>query len=62
MDGTASRANGAGFHYLATTSRRIVLVVALKPGRTIQVGHNGKDYEFGVILDPQSLIKALQSK
>ena len=36
--------------------------VALSTGRTIHIGHNGKDYEFGVILDPQALIKELQSK
>jgi hypothetical protein len=35
---------------------------ALKTGRTIHIGHNGKDYEVGVIPDPQALIKALQSK
>jgi hypothetical protein len=36
--------------------------IALSTGRTIHIGHNGKDYEFGVILDPQALIKELQSK
>lgn len=35
---------------------------ALKTGKTIHVGHYGKDYEFGIILDPQALIKALRSK
>lgn len=35
---------------------------ALGTGRTIHIGHNGKDYEFGVILDPQALIKEIQSK
>lgn len=35
---------------------------ALKTGRTIQIQHDGKDYEFGVILDPQALIDALKSK
>lgn len=35
---------------------------ALKTGRTIQLQHDGKDHEFGVILDPQALIEALQSK
>ena len=35
---------------------------ALDTGRTIHVGRNGKDFEFGVILDPQALIKEIQSK
>ena len=35
---------------------------ALQTGKTIQIGHNGKEYEFGVILDPQALIDALESK
>jgi hypothetical protein len=35
---------------------------ALEAGRTIQIQNNGKDYEFGVILDPQALIEALKSK
>lgn len=35
---------------------------ALKTGRTIQIQHDGKSYELGVILDPQALIKALQAK
>jgi subtilase family serine protease len=35
---------------------------ALKTGRIIQLQHNGKDYEFGVILDPQALIEALKTK
>jgi hypothetical protein len=34
---------------------------ALKTGRTIQVQHAGKDYEFGVILDPQTLIERITS-
>ncbi len=33
---------------------------ALQTGRTIQVDHNGEKYSFGVILDPQALIAALQ--
>jgi subtilisin family serine protease len=33
---------------------------ALQTGRTIRVEHNGKQYSFGVILDPQALIIALQ--
>jgi hypothetical protein len=33
---------------------------ALKTGRTIQVEHGGKSYSFGVILDPQALIAALE--
>jgi hypothetical protein len=35
---------------------------ALKTGQTIQLQHNGKEYEFGVVLDPQALIAALKSK
>ncbi|HSB00553.1 MAG TPA: S8/S53 family peptidase [Anaerolineales bacterium] len=35
---------------------------ALKTGRTIQLQHAGKDYEFGVILDPQALIEAIKNK
>jgi hypothetical protein len=33
---------------------------ALETGRTIQITHEGKEYSFGVILDPQALIAALQ--
>jgi hypothetical protein len=33
---------------------------ALQTGKTIQIQHNGKDYDFGVILDPQALIEALK--
>jgi subtilisin family serine protease len=33
---------------------------ALETGRTIQLTHEGKEYSFGVILDPQALIAALQ--
>lgn len=35
---------------------------ALSTGRTIPIQHQGKDYEFGVILDPQALIQALKAK
>jgi len=35
---------------------------ALQTGRTIQIIHDGEEYEFGVILDPQALINALKSK
>jgi hypothetical protein len=35
---------------------------ALKTGKTIQLQHDGKEYEFGVILDPQALIAALKSE
>ena len=35
---------------------------ALKTGQTIQLQHNGKEYEFGVILDPQALIEAVKVK
>ena len=33
---------------------------ALKTGRTIEISHEGKNYSFGVILDPVALIHALQ--
>jgi subtilisin family serine protease len=33
---------------------------ALKTGRITQIEHNGKQYPFGVILDPQALIATLQ--
>jgi hypothetical protein len=33
---------------------------ALQTGRTTQIEHNGKPYSFGVILDPQALIAAIQ--
>jgi hypothetical protein len=33
---------------------------ALATGKTIQLNHQGKDYSFGIILDPQALIAALQ--
>jgi len=35
---------------------------ALKTGKTIQLQHDGKEYEFGVILDPQTLINAIKGK
>lgn len=35
---------------------------ALSTGKTTQIEHEGTPYEFGVILDPQALIEALQSK
>lgn len=35
---------------------------ALNTGRTIHIGHNGRDYEFGVILDPQALIRSIESE
>jgi hypothetical protein len=35
---------------------------ALQTGRTIQLQHDGREYEFGVILDHQALTKALKSK
>ena len=34
---------------------------ALRTGKTTQIEHNGKQYSFGVILDPQALIAALQN-
>jgi hypothetical protein len=33
---------------------------ALKTGKTIQITHEGADYSFGVILNPQALITTLQ--
>ena len=33
---------------------------ALQTGQTTQLVHNGKSYSFGVILDPQALIAAIQ--
>jgi hypothetical protein len=36
--------------------------IALETGRTIQIQHDGKDYDFGVILDPQALIGAINNK
>ena len=36
--------------------------IALNSGRTIQIQHNGKAYDFGVILDPRALIEAIKSK
>lgn len=35
---------------------------ALQTGRTIQLQHDGKDYELGVILDPRALIEEIKSK
>jgi hypothetical protein len=35
---------------------------ALKTGKTIPIQHDGKEYQFGVILDPQGLIEELKSK
>lgn len=35
---------------------------ALQTGRTIQIQHTGKEYEFGVILDPQALVNEIRNK
>lgn len=35
---------------------------ALRTGKTIQLQHDGREYQFGVILDPQALIEALKSE
>lgn len=35
---------------------------ALNTGKTIQIDHEGKSYDFGVILDPQALIEAIKPK
>jgi hypothetical protein len=34
---------------------------ACNTGKTIQIEHKGKDYGFGVILDPQALIEEIKS-
>lgn len=34
---------------------------ALSTGQTIHIEHNGKDFEFGVILDPQTLIEKIKN-
>ncbi len=36
--------------------------IALQTGKTIQIEHDGAQYSFGIILDPQNLIAALQKK
>jgi hypothetical protein len=36
--------------------------IALNTGRTTQIQHNDKEYEFGIILDPQALIRAIRRK
>jgi hypothetical protein len=36
--------------------------VALKTGKTIPIKHDGKEYQFGVILDPQALVEEIKSK
>ncbi len=36
--------------------------IALNTGKTIHIGHRGRDYKFGVILDPRALIEAIKSK
>ena len=35
--------------------------IALTTGRTIRIRHSGKDYQFGVILDPQALIETIKN-
>lgn len=37
-------------------------VAALKTGRTIQVEHEGKQYAFGLILDPAALLEEIKPK
>jgi hypothetical protein len=32
----------------------------LKTGTTISIQHEGKEYQFGVILDPQALIEEIK--
>jgi subtilisin family serine protease len=38
------------------------LTAAMKTGKTIQIQLDGKEYEFGTILDPQKLIEEVKSK
>ena len=57
----------AGMYALATQVKPNITPeefweTALQTGRTIQLQHDGKEYEFGVILDPQALIDALKNK
>jgi hypothetical protein len=35
---------------------------ARKTGRTIQIQRDGKEYEFGIILDPRALIEEIKNK
>jgi hypothetical protein len=35
---------------------------ALSTGRTIQIQHEGKEYEFGIIFDPPALMEAIKPK
>jgi hypothetical protein len=35
---------------------------ALNTGRTVRIQHEGKEYDLGVILDPQALIEAIKVK
>jgi hypothetical protein len=35
---------------------------ALRTGKTIPIQHDGKEYRFGVILDPQALIEEIKTK
>jgi hypothetical protein len=35
---------------------------ALRTGRTTQIQQDGKEYEFGIILDPQALLEAIKNK
>jgi hypothetical protein len=57
----------AGMYALATQVKPEIMPeefwgTALQTGRTIHIDHLGKDYEFGVILNPQALITALEDK
>ena len=57
----------AGMYALAVQVRPEITpeefwATALQTGKTIQIQHNGKDYDFGVILDPQKLIGAIKNK
>jgi hypothetical protein len=57
----------AGMYALAVQVRPEITpeefwATALQTGKTIQVRHNGKDYDFGVILNPQALISAIKVK
>jgi hypothetical protein len=38
------------------------LSAAIQTGKTIQIQHEGKEFPFGIILDPRALIEEIKSK
>jgi hypothetical protein len=57
----------AGMYALAVQVRPDItpkefLSAAMKTGKTIQIQHDGKKYEFGTILDPRALIEEIKNK